>query len=305
VARRVFGRITSTVDGSTVEDALVEAWDSDIGGDDFMGCDVTSNDGRYSICYAGGHWDPAPHRVTTWRPDIYVRVYLKNSVGSWIRVGTSSTHSNHKLRNDLRIDLVVTPPNPYARTVRGYITWQDTGDPAEGLLVLARDADWGILGGSGGATDSGVSGGVAFGPSSELMGTAITNQQGFYQIPYEAKHWDSGYPHGWTKWRPDIFIVVRGDDESGNSYKLYKSPVHSNVPHREGVRIDARVRRVQEVAGEYWEEHTALVALTRALAEGEIESADIPQETLRLVAKRELESVERTVERATNKQKGS
>jgi hypothetical protein len=74
-------------------------------------------------------------------------------------------------------------------TVLGKITFTD-GRPATGILVVAMDSD---LGGDINKDDK--------------MGQAITNAQGYYNINFEGKSWDTKVP-GSTAWRPDIYINV-------------------------------------------------------------------------------------------------
>ena len=67
------------------------------GSDDFMGMAKTSSSGHFRIAYRGGHWDPAPHRNTVWRPDIYVKIF-KTSGNKLIFLRKSGKKNNHKLR---------------------------------------------------------------------------------------------------------------------------------------------------------------------------------------------------------------
>ena len=85
--------------------ATVRAWDSDPGSDDHMGTTTTNDSGYYEIRYRGGHWDPAPHRVTRWRPDIYITVDRHRDTGQYVRVHKSRTYSNHRLRYGRKIDV--------------------------------------------------------------------------------------------------------------------------------------------------------------------------------------------------------
>ena len=99
-----------------VRGLLVKAWDDDSSSDnDFMGQSYTDANGNYRIIYRGGHWDPYPHRVTKWRPDIFVKV-LVNADGYWIKTAKSPVHSDHKLANDLTINLTV----PKNQTIRRF-----------------------------------------------------------------------------------------------------------------------------------------------------------------------------------------
>lgn len=63
MARQVYGNITDKA--GPLSKLVVEAWDSDPDGDDFMGRTITDKAGDYRIEYAGGHWDPVPPEITT------------------------------------------------------------------------------------------------------------------------------------------------------------------------------------------------------------------------------------------------
>lgn len=107
-----------------------------------------------------------------------------------------------------------------SRTVRGYITGRD-GNPARNVRVKAMDSDWP--------------------DEDDVMETAMTDYNGYYEIHYEGGHWDPA-PHSWTYWRPDIFIRVsapvngRCDNGVWNSsarwIHLGDSRVTDDHPHR-------------------------------------------------------------------------
>ena len=106
-----YGRITWAASGLPVIGARVQVWDSDPGDtDDLMATVYTNSNGDYRARYRGGHWDPAPHWWTIWRPDIYIKVSVFHN-GRWI-TGRSWVRSNHKLRYNLRIDLRLKIPQP-------------------------------------------------------------------------------------------------------------------------------------------------------------------------------------------------
>jgi hypothetical protein len=265
MARKVFGRISDEQTGGPIEGARVQAWDSDWpDDDDAMGESVTGPDGQYAIAYEGGHWDLAPHRITKWRPDIYIRVQMPLGHGQWIEVGSSGVRDDHPLRNNCEINLSIRRPSVNARTVWGKIAYRGN-HPAGNVYVSAFDHDWGFVGASGGGSTIvdddgkvvGAGAGARFdlGPSRKFMGMSPTNEKGEYRILYDGGHWDH-YPHQTGLWRPDIFIVVRGfeeDRETGQltSYKLGQSPVHSNVRHSDGVRIDLAVERLPQVTARF------------------------------------------------------
>lgn len=249
MARTVKGTITDASTGNPISGALVYAWDSDsTSGDDFMGCGCTNNNGQYAIQYASGHWDPAPHSWTYWRPDIYIVVYIMTQ-GGWVKVGKSGVRDNRPHRFDTTINLSVNVPNPHARTCWGRITYEDDGSAARGVSVNAfdddpnnpftQDPDRLIPVGR----PSGILQYISADPEDDFMGSTTTDNTGNYVIPYEAKHWDPA-PHAWTYWRPDIFIIVNGQAPRSQWWQtLGISPTHENVRHRDGVRIDLAVKR--------------------------------------------------------------
>ena len=112
-SRTVLGKITDA-SNRPVRGLLVKAWDSDSTSDnDFMGQAYTDSNGNYRIPYSSGHWDPAPHRIVKWRPDIFIKV-LVYADGHWIKTRQSGVTSNHPHRNNLTINLSV-PNNTTTR----------------------------------------------------------------------------------------------------------------------------------------------------------------------------------------------
>lgn len=107
--RKIYGRITNTNNGgSPVSGLKVEAWDDDWPeGDDFMGKDITDANGEFSIRYNEGYWDPSIPGLSSWLPDIFVTADIKNSNDKWVRLGKSQVYKNHRLDQDLRIDILV------------------------------------------------------------------------------------------------------------------------------------------------------------------------------------------------------
>ncbi|MDR8389520.1 hypothetical protein NC796_00130 [Aliifodinibius sp. S!AR15-10] len=247
MARRILGRILSTDNMQPLEGYRVEAYDHDeFDSDDYMGSDISNQNGDYSINYRGGHWDPAPHEWTWWRPDIYVRILAPvEAPGGWIKVWQSGIRGNWRLRNDLRINAVVTPPSELARSVSGVITWSNStwpevgnpGEPAQGVRVRAFDAD-------------------DFPDTDDYMGQAVTNNEGRYRIGYRGGHWDWGSGGGW---RPDIRIRV--DLQYDGKWKnVHWGTVFSDVKHKEGLVYNAEAHFPEpddndnqpDLEGTYW-----------------------------------------------------
>lgn len=117
MARTIYGQITDQT-GAGASGLRVQAWDDDFpDGNDFMGETQTDAQGNYIIHYEGGHWDPAPDAITIWRPDIFIAVQAQTASGQWAQLAKSKVHANHKLRDDLKINLSVqTLPVERART---------------------------------------------------------------------------------------------------------------------------------------------------------------------------------------------
>jgi hypothetical protein len=279
MARTVRGTISDANSGNPVAGAFVVLYDSDPGADDLMGSTYTDSNGQYAIQYAGGHWDPAPHRYTIWRPDIYIKVYVWTQ-GGWVRVGESRTYDNQRLRDDRTINLSVNVPNPHARTCWGRITYEDDGSPAGGVHVSAYDSDVnnpftetpdGLF---PAARPSGLLPRLRAPEDDDFMGSATTDGDGNYVIPYAGRHWDLAL-HGWTYWRPDIYIMVNGRAPSSIWWQtLGISSVHDNVRHRDGVQINLAVQRpavVEQAAA-------SIAAIERGLEEMVIIGEKTPDE---------------------------
>ncbi len=121
MGRKIFGKITDQ-NGAPAQGLRVQAWDDDWPDtNDLMGESITDGNGDYSVDYDGRYWDPAPapNQITTWRPDIFIAVQAQNAAGGWAHLAKSSVHSNHKMRDDLRIDLRVTI-NPIEKKITSF-----------------------------------------------------------------------------------------------------------------------------------------------------------------------------------------
>lgn len=125
MAPKIFGTIKDTKTDQGVKGLRVEAWDDDYPDrDDFMGFARTRVKGDYTISYSRRDWDPSiSHWPTTSLPDIYISVFTRNATGQWVKLAKSRVYSDHKLENDLQIDLDVEIKKP--------ISMKTTFDPSE------------------------------------------------------------------------------------------------------------------------------------------------------------------------------
>lgn len=109
MAGMITGRIVDGFSGGLpVTGMRVSAWDEDWpDGDDFMGRDITDQDGSYRITYPAGLWDAQVPGLPSWRPDIYITVEIKNTQDQWVQLGKSQVYKDCDLSQDLCIDLEV------------------------------------------------------------------------------------------------------------------------------------------------------------------------------------------------------
>ncbi|MBN2516491.1 MAG: hypothetical protein JXC33_10730 [Deltaproteobacteria bacterium] len=212
--RTITGRVT-IVTGQPASGYLVKAWDEDSGGkNDFMGQAYTNAQGYYKIGpFTAKHWDPAPHNVTTWRPDIFVEVYAKIG-GKWVPVKQSKTYKDRKHKDDTTINVQLTG-------IEGIIT-DSRKKPVAGILVRAWDSD-DVLGGK-----------------HDFLNEVVTDSKGHYFMMYEGKHWDPA-PHGVTTWRPDIFVKVLRKVHRYGYVKVGESRTYNDWPHAKHLTINVSI----------------------------------------------------------------
>ncbi|MBU1978869.1 MAG: hypothetical protein KJ958_06835 [Gammaproteobacteria bacterium] len=135
----VSGVITDKID-RPVAGVRVRLFDSDAtSADDLMAPPAFTNDtGYYKFHYEGRHWDTAPHGITKWRPDIYIKVSAPvygrcdngewNADANWEYLDQSRVFSDHKIAEDLVINLKLKdyPADITSETfVRGENMWSE------------------------------------------------------------------------------------------------------------------------------------------------------------------------------------
>jgi len=110
MTNRIYGTIRDTYHGGApVKGLKIKAWDEDpLNGDDFMGEKICDRNGKYQIKYSDIFWDKKIPGLSSYLPDIYITVEIRNKMGKWVRLGRSQVFHNHNLRNDLRIDFNVS-----------------------------------------------------------------------------------------------------------------------------------------------------------------------------------------------------
>ena len=157
MARTIYGKVADQ-NGAPLQGLRVQAWDDDWpDGNDFMGEAITDGNGNYSISYEGGHWDPAPHQITTWRPDIFIAVQDSTTSGEWAHLAKSQTYENHKMADDLRIDIQVTY-NPVEKKMTSFVPAQHGFKFRNNFTLQPR-----IFGLDLGSWDMGLCGGMSAG----------------------------------------------------------------------------------------------------------------------------------------------
>lgn len=103
---KTYGKITDKKNKG-VAGLKIELWDDDFpDSDDRMGVKYTDSKGNYKFRYTGG-WDYRVPGSKSFRPDIYITVSIKNSMGNWCKIKKSRTYKNHKLAKDKKIDLEI------------------------------------------------------------------------------------------------------------------------------------------------------------------------------------------------------
>jgi len=138
-AERTVKGIITDKNGNPAANVRVKAFDDDAwpNPDDLMGQTMTDSAGYYEIHYEGKHWDTAAHWWTIWRPDIFIRVSARvegwcdggqwEASQNWVHLKDSGVNENHRLRDDLTINLTLGnyPLNvPLHQTfVRGVDMW--------------------------------------------------------------------------------------------------------------------------------------------------------------------------------------
>ncbi len=230
-AERMIRGAISTPVGQPAAGVKVKAFDEDglTGGDDDpMGTASTDAQGKYSIGpYEDKRWDTYD-TSTNWRPDIYIKVYQMIG-GREVAVGRSSTHTNHRQRDDLTINLEL-------KGIMGAVTDLD-GHPVSGALVKAFDED-----------DL---------SADDFMNEVRTDANGVYAMTYDQKYgcqhvlntrscWDTLVPTS-VSWRPDIYVEVH-DVVRGRQIKINnKSVTRSNVAHSDDALISETVPRRSDI----------------------------------------------------------
>jgi|SRR5215208_5031951 len=207
MARIIEGRITNASTGAPIADALVKAWDEDGPSDnDIMGESRTGPDGRYQITYKRGDWPPPVPTARFTRPDIYIRVFVKDAFGTWKSLYVSKTHKNQRRSANLNINAAVTP-HPYEGIVYGTISQLD-GTPAAGMTVYVFED--------------------LFPESPVDRGNKVTDANGDYMI--RVGNWDDG---------DDIFIVARRTNDG--IVEEFRSHIADATQKSDGLRIDLEI----------------------------------------------------------------
>lgn len=248
--RTIEGKVLNQIDGVPVSGARVQAWELTwTGDDDYVGESVTAVDGGYRLVHdTDGNAREWGEGADDWRLDIYLTVDVRNAAGAWLRVKKLSVYSRREPRHHLPINIHVILPSPLARTVYGYVKWQDDGEPVAGASVTAYDEEGSLLepAAEGLSSDQARTATRRFGSPGarrhlEPAGAAETDKGGYYEIHCSGGRWA---PEAWALpwWRPDVLIKVVATVDGRR--KEWRSASRDDLPHRNGVRVDLNLERV-------------------------------------------------------------
>jgi hypothetical protein len=247
--RTIEGKVLNQLDGVPVTGARVQAWELTWTGDDtYVGESLTAEDGSYRLVHElDGEDRERGEHSGAWRLDIHVTVDVRNAVGAWTRVKKLSVYAQRDPRKHLPMNIHVILPSPFARTVYGYVKWQDDGEPVIGAAVTAYDEDGALLNQAADGLISDHScatvrrGSNAAPRHLEPAGAAETDRGGYYEIHCAGGRWA---PEVWALpwWRPDVLIKVVATVDGQR--KEWRSASRDDLPHRNGVRVDLSLERV-------------------------------------------------------------
>ncbi len=273
--RTITGTVTLMDEAnSPAVDVMVAAYDEDDvtgGSHELLGVARTDAQGRYTINYGGGPYDTRVPGSTSFRPDIFLAVYVVESWGPMknMRLGAAAgrpydadasrldpdrvrvfmvkkttTKENWKMSEDMHRDISLPG-------IRGKVEYE-SGAPAGGLLIRAIDDDINtndVLSATttsadgryfmflpGGHCDWTPPNPIGFlasvGVAVATGGTAFPVAEVVNAITNSS--WKSAMHRVWTSWRCDVYVRVLTADGD----RLKKSRVYKNQPHRETLTIN-------------------------------------------------------------------
>lgn len=140
-AKHTVSGVITDKNGNPAVGVRVRLFDSDtIEDQEMMPPVFTDAVGHYKFDYKNKHWDdaPAPDIITTWRPDIYIKVSAPvkgrcdegewNADANWEYLDQSRVFSNHHMSQDLIINMKLKeyPRNIMSETfIRGQNMWSE------------------------------------------------------------------------------------------------------------------------------------------------------------------------------------
>jgi hypothetical protein len=113
MAHLIKGTIKNSKTNAGISGLKIQAYDDDdwSPNDDYMGQSYTDLNGKYKIDYKNKKWDTDIYVSESWRPDIYIKILIKNYRNKWVKMWKSDVKSDHKMSIDLFINKTLTIEN--------------------------------------------------------------------------------------------------------------------------------------------------------------------------------------------------
>lgn len=188
---RIIGRVIDRKTGRGLGGLRVEAWDMDLIFDDFVGRDLTDEQGAFRIEIRKAYFREL---FLDRRPDLFFKVFQENDL---IVSTEGSVLWNVAVREiEVRIEVDVPTPEQLYKVHGRFL--QPDGSPVGNAPVKAFDK--------------------RLGKNDELLGEDATDGTGHYEIVYRAEQFLNANKH-----QPDLFVCATYEDQDICSEVIYNA----------------------------------------------------------------------------------